>query len=963
VNTLYLSTGLFDREAYNSDAQTQTPGGVGVLKSTDGGLTWEAMNEGLENLYIGSLFMHPTDPDILLAAAFNISYQQGSGIYLTTDGAQHWEHVGGRAVQAVEFAESNPQIAYAAGSNELHRSDDGGYTWQLLSRPDSLTWGPPGIDPGFPIDLQVDPRDAMRVFVNNYGGGNYLSEDGGQTWIPASEGYTGADVNGVAVHPLNPAIVYANGRSGPYVSLDGGRTWEGINPADLVSEGSVIRIDPSNPDRVLMAHSRHGRLIEAIHLGQVWRPVFDFSSVLNQMTYDDVNKSQQGIQAVAFAPSNPQRAYGGFAVNQCAKSGAPGMCPTETLFSILVSEDAGHSWRWPSAEGLAPISVTGIVVHPTDHDTVWAATTGDGVFLSTDGGETWTSRSSGLRSRQIMDLAAHPGNPEVLFAASFNDGIYKSQDGGGSWQRSNSGMDPNEQIMALVIDPLRPDVLYAGSRTSGVFLSEDGGQTWRKHNDGLRTRAINALAISSDGETLYAATLGEGVFRLSTLSQEQFDTLYATDPPPEPPSTPWLEEPFSFEDDFEDGDLEGWVLQGTWAAVDTDNNLSLEGQAAPRPATAMIHGVWLDSFTLDLKLQILEGGFNVMFRNSMSSGTYEIGFRQDAVHIGKVVGREWIHLGGGAAPLESPGWHELSLTIEGDHFIVLVDGRQIDAVEDHDLRLPEGAILFEVDGHVLIDDLHLQQLGSPAGDEEAQAEETAGPTILFSDDFEDGNLAGWRLDPEWSLAENEQGLGLLAEVAEGAWAHAWPEETLLGDFALQTRLRLDSGDFSVIFRAQEAEVYDLGIGGGQLQIARETNQERTVLAVSDTNIDDGEWHDLILSADGPQITVWVDGIEVASVVDDEPLLEQGELVIEARGRLMIDDFFLMEGLPALEEPADMPPEAAPTATSAPAAAQTPTSAAPEGEAQNLRPWIYAGTGLAIVAAVIVLVLRARKKRR
>jgi len=49
---------------------------------------------------------------------------------------------------------------------------------------------------------------------------------------------------------------------------------------------------------------------------------------------------------------------------------------------------------------------------------------------------------------------------------------------------------------------------------SGVYRSTDGGFTWLKINNGLTTRAVTDLSLSSDGNHLYAATNGEGVFRL-----------------------------------------------------------------------------------------------------------------------------------------------------------------------------------------------------------------------------------------------------------------------------------------------------------------------------------------------------------------------------------------------------------------------------------------------------------------
>ena len=118
TQVLYVSTGIFDREAANSDTTTNDPGGVGILKSFDGGLHWEEKNNGLTNLYIGSLFMHPKDPDILLAGADNASYGQGVGVFRTTDGGDNWTKVLAQPAQSVEFAVAGSLIACAGNTDK-----------------------------------------------------------------------------------------------------------------------------------------------------------------------------------------------------------------------------------------------------------------------------------------------------------------------------------------------------------------------------------------------------------------------------------------------------------------------------------------------------------------------------------------------------------------------------------------------------------------------------------------------------------------------------------------------------------------------------------------------------------------------------------------------------------------------------------------------------------------------------
>jgi len=519
VETLYLSTGIFDREAANSDPQSKTPGGEGVLKSTDSGETWNQINAGLGNLYIGSLFMHPTNPNILLAGAGNNSYLEGSGIYLTTDGGAHWQLVldtAPVAVTSVEFSTSNPKIAYAGGHDVFAVSMDGGQTWQRREHGEGR-WGPQGIIPGFPIDFQVDPRNPQRIFSNNYGGGNFLSENGGNTWISASTGYTGADMRSLSVHPNYPATVYTNGRSGPFRSLDGGIHWQGLNPENLgpIVEGSQISLDPSDPQHVLMTESNRVLIYWSDDGGITWK---ESTTDMADITPIYDGSFTGGVEALAYAPSQPSRVYAVFGNNGCKGLGTACGDP-QPASTFAVSHDGGRSWTHVTSTPHDTMPGMAVIVHPSDADSAWIALPNFGVFKTSDGGETWQSASQGLGSVKVMALAIDASNADILYAGTLAGGVYKSMDGGGTWRWSSSGMDPNEPIFTIAIDPVHTNIVYSGSLRSGVFRSENGGQTWVKINTGLRTRSVHDLAISADGGTLYASTRGEGVYRLDLNDQ------------------------------------------------------------------------------------------------------------------------------------------------------------------------------------------------------------------------------------------------------------------------------------------------------------------------------------------------------------------------------------------------------------------------------------------------------------
>jgi photosystem II stability/assembly factor-like uncharacterized protein len=531
VKTIYVSTGIMDREAANSNPVGKTAGGVGIIKTTDGGKTWTQVNNGLENLYIGSLAMHPTNPKILLAGAGNWTYREGSGAYLSENGGESWQKVIGQqttvdVMMSVEFYLPEPDIAYAATSGgPFYISYDRGKSWQDYTLAHENYWAPIGYRVASPIDLQADLYDPLKVYANNYGGGNYLTEDGGKTWRSVSSGYTGSDILSLTIHPENPAIIAAGAGSGIHLSADGGNTWRGICPINVMDavlqEGVAIAFDPLNPARILASDAQWGWLFESQDWGSTWKMAVNY----NQQLQGQPTIFQTGIFEVEFAPSNPNTLFIGMSNSKCINKREAGTCTNAPVANLLKSIDNGKKWVEIRGTPFENFSVSGIAIHPQDEQIIWVATAGDGIFMSVDGGITWEEKSAGLETPFLMALSIDPNNPDMLIVGTANRAIYTSIDGGETWTVSAYGMDPNERISAVVVDPVRPGVVYAGSKNSGVFVSQDYGATWSLHNEGLRTRAIISLEISSDGTTLYAGTQGEGIFRLSTLSQEEFNEI------------------------------------------------------------------------------------------------------------------------------------------------------------------------------------------------------------------------------------------------------------------------------------------------------------------------------------------------------------------------------------------------------------------------------------------------------
>ncbi|MHC4703596.1 MAG: WD40/YVTN/BNR-like repeat-containing protein, partial [Planctomycetota bacterium] len=369
---------------------------------------------------------------------------------------------------------------------------------------------------GFPIDLQVDPRDPNRLFANNYGGGNFLSEDGGQTWTVASTGYTGAQVRAIAVDPTGPARVFAAARSGLFTSGDSGATWEGLNSADFppafTLEWNAVAVDPLD--------SRH------ILAGNNWEPVIlqsdDGGKTLRRT--DAQLTEGMGWRVIAFAVSDPATVYAGSAAYYSAGQ----FDDQKPAAGVYVSHDGGNEWG-PANDALsAQANVIDLAVDPRDRQVVYAATGADGLLKSSNGGASWTAINLGVSaSTPVFSVAIDPHNPNVVFAGLGGGGLYCSDEGGTAWRFSMDGLQPEAHITAIAFDPQNAQLMYAADRLSGVYRSTDGGRSWHPINSGLRTRAVNRLAISANGLHLYAATEGEGVYRFDVNGE-----------PPQPATAP-----------------------------------------------------------------------------------------------------------------------------------------------------------------------------------------------------------------------------------------------------------------------------------------------------------------------------------------------------------------------------------------------------------------------------------------
>jgi photosystem II stability/assembly factor-like uncharacterized protein len=323
-----------------------------------------------------------------------------------------------------------------------------------------------------------------RVLVATADAGLFRSDDGGSSWVAASDGIPVARILDVAADPADARTAYAGTAAGLFKSHDGGATWSATGLREEV-------------DRVAVAPSAHWRLY-AVTLGgtsprKVWRS-------------DDGGAAWRRIDAGLSDGLNSQ----GLAVDPVDADRAYLVLDNDHLFA---TRDGGGHWIDEGAE-LPSDDVRAFAGDPRRPGTLYASLSGavlDGLFKSQDGGATWTllpiPRPPG--STVVDVLAVSPASGTVYAGlgvpsplATRHYFLFRSDDGGATWAEEPM-FEPLRQLAA---DPRRPGLAYAGSVTRTLRRGADG--RWALTKAGLRAAAVWAVrADPHTPGTLYASAL------------------------------------------------------------------------------------------------------------------------------------------------------------------------------------------------------------------------------------------------------------------------------------------------------------------------------------------------------------------------------------------------------------------------------------------------------------------------
>ncbi|HTR03689.1 MAG TPA: hypothetical protein VMN82_10875 [Thermoanaerobaculia bacterium] len=548
--------------------------GGSVLKSTDGGAKFAAVDNGLTSRGATSMAMFPRDPNVVYLGT-------GDAIFKTTDGAAVWSAttgIGAPLSMAIDPNDSN--VVYAGYNGFIDKTVDGGDTWVSVS--DSLG----GVQV---FSLAIDPAHSNVVYAGTTGQGAFKSSDGGASWValtadttvwcllvdPSDSNvvYAGSNGNGVfkssdagasfvRIGSPEVGVVLSLAKSGNRlfagtatrgvsVSGDGGATWTNTGISEGL--GLVLAVDSdgavyagTNFDGVFQlpasrlagdlggrrrdwrrlawpslsdcnCQSGHAIVVDPSNSRHVFLSTNDGGLLVTDdggRTWRDGGKNglvNRAPRGVAFDPREPRRVYAG----------------SFTGGGLFKSEDHGNHWE-RRLFGSASIYVTGIDVDPVD-GSIYVATvrSGDGIWKSTDFGETFTriDRAPGAAPDDFLSLSGRgitvdPHRHRTVYFADRGTGIWRSQDAGASW----INVDPNPSFK-VTVDPVNSDIVY-GAGDSGVVKSTDGGASFvDKGNglDGATTSRTGALVVNPNRRRiLYVGTEGGGVFKSTDAGENWF---------------------------------------------------------------------------------------------------------------------------------------------------------------------------------------------------------------------------------------------------------------------------------------------------------------------------------------------------------------------------------------------------------------------------------------------------------
>ena len=319
------------------------------------------------------------------------------------------------------------------------------------------------------------------VYVGAEADGLYRKEAGDDRWEHLTRGLApAAQVRAIAIHPQNPATVFAGTQRGIYRSEDRGDNWERMN----LTEGRIvwsIKFHPGDPS-IMFLGTEGSEVYRSQDGGENWEYLATISNPDSvQMAF------ATRILGIGIEAANPDNMYAALEVGGAARS-----------------SNGGRSWQIVNQEfdgNVDLMDLHGVAIGSTDSSAVFISNR-TGVWRSTDRGDSWEN----LNFEQFSDIqysrgvVVDPSDPNTVYACvgmnfgSEEGGVMRSTDLGNTWQRFDQGGAAKSTTFGVAINAQQPEQVYFCTRRGQVFGTHDGGESWTEHN--LPGSAANVISVA-----------------------------------------------------------------------------------------------------------------------------------------------------------------------------------------------------------------------------------------------------------------------------------------------------------------------------------------------------------------------------------------------------------------------------------------------------------------------------------